>query len=89
MKMAKNSRLASIVLWVVLAIQHWNFFKIERTHAFKAGNVHAILLWVGAALMMCVNPANRTKVMLRGFGVELIERELVFTLGEVNVGKVG
>lgn len=86
--MAKNSRFTSIVLWVVLAIQHWNFFKIKRTYAFKAGNVHAILRWVGAALVMRINSADRTEKVLRGFGVELIKRELVFALYEMNIGKV-
>ena len=48
-------------------------FKIERIHTFKAPDVIAILMGIGAALMVCINTAVRAKIMLRGFGVECIE----------------
>ena len=88
MEMTNNSRPAGIVLRVVLAIQHWNFFKIKWAYTIKASNVHGILRWVGAALVVRINPADGTEVMSRGFGVELIERELVFAPREMNIGKV-
>ena len=88
MEIADNSSFSSIVLRVVLTIAYRDHREIKRAYAIKASDVHAILRWVGAALVMRVNPADGTEVMSRGFGVELIERELVFAPREMNIGKV-
>ena len=86
MEMANNGRFASIVLRVVLTITHRDHGEIKRAYTFKAGNVYAILHWFGAALMVRINPADGTEIVLRGFGVELIERELVFAPCEMKIG---
>lgn len=49
-----------------------NLVKIERTDPLKARNIDAVLLRIGTTLVMRIDAAARTEVMLRGVGVELI-----------------
>ena len=46
---------------------------IERVHIFEASNVVAVLVGIGATLMMRIDSAVGAEVMLRGHRVELIQ----------------
>jgi hypothetical protein len=46
--------------------------EIERVDAFKAPHIVPVLIWVRPTLMVCINAADRTEVMLGCHGVELI-----------------
>jgi len=48
---------------------------VERIHIFEASNVVAVLVGIGAALMMRIDSAVGAEVVLRGHRVELIQPE--------------
>lgn len=39
---------------------------------FKTTNIHSILVWICTSAMMCIDAADRAKVMLRNMGAKLI-----------------
>lgn len=59
--------------------------KVKRADAFQAGGVDAVLVGVRAALMVRVDAAFRTEVMLGLEGVELVERQRILSGDDVDV----
>ena len=49
--------------------------KVKRIDALQTSNVVAVLIWIGAALMMRVDAAYGTEVVLRGSRVEVVQLE--------------
>ena len=68
-------------------IVHRNLRKIERTDAVKARNIDAKLVRVRTPLMMGIDSADRTEIVLRCPSVELVERELVGALHHLQTIK--
>ncbi len=64
-----------------------NLQDVERVDTLKAADVVPVLRRVGAPLMMCVNAADATKVVLGGVRVELVNPELIGALGDVKSAK--
>jgi hypothetical protein len=62
------------------AVEDDDFVEIERRHAFETGDVDAELVRVRAALVMRVDAADGTEMMLGAHRVEPIGRELVLAL---------
>lgn len=71
---AEHDRLASAagVPWMIDAIEHLNFVKIEGTDAIQTRYVDTVLLGVGAALMVSVDAASGAEVVLGRPGVEFV-----------------
>jgi hypothetical protein len=45
---------------------------IKRVHPFQATNIEPVFIWARATLMMGIDTAVRTEVVLRGISIELI-----------------
>lgn len=58
--------------------------KVERADPREAGHVYAVFIRVRAALMVGVNPAYPTKIMLRRSGIELVKRQIFRTLNDLD-----
>jgi hypothetical protein len=69
---------------VLNTLIHHDFGKIKRADTFQASHVDPELMGIGSALVMGIDSANGTKIVLRGFCVELIEAQKVFSLQEPN-----
>ena len=52
---------------------------VERIHILEASNVVAVLVGIGAALMMRIDSAVGAEVVLRGHRVELIQPKNLVT----------
>jgi len=72
---------------MVNPIVHRNLREIERTDAVKARNIDAKLVRVRTPLMMGIDSADRTEIVLRCPSVELVERELVGALHHLQTIK--
>ena len=59
----------------------------ERVYTFEAADVVAIFLWIGAPLMVCVDTADTTEIVLRGAGIELIEPQDLVTPEHPEAGQ--
>src|ERR1700742_477009 len=59
------------------AVENRHLGKVEGTDAIQASDVHTILVLIGAALMMGVDPALGTEKMLRRSGVETVACQCV------------
>lgn len=62
-----------------------DFRKVEGTETFDAGDIDAELVWVRAPLVMSVDATGFAKIVFRGARVKLIERQVVFTLDELDI----
>lgn len=65
---------------MIYTIKNRHISKIERIHTLKTPDIKAILVRVGAALVVCMNAADRTKVMPGEMSIELVERKDILTL---------
>ena len=65
---------------MINAVVGWNFIDIKGIYAFQTTDVIAVLFGIRPALMMGINATDRTEVMLRGHGVELVEPQYLPTL---------
>jgi hypothetical protein len=70
------------------AIHDLNLWKIEGADALDTGDVDAELVGVRAALMMGVDAAGLAEIVFRRAGVELVERQIVFALNELDIRKL-
>ena len=69
------------------AVARGHGFEQRRIHALQASHVVAVVLRVGAAPVMRVNPAVRAEPMLCGAGVELVEPKRLLPLHHAQSGK--
>ena len=58
---------------MVNTVKHRHLAEIERIDALQAGNVIAKLVRIGAPLVMCIDAANGTEIVLGRHRVELIK----------------
>ena len=70
---------------MVNAVTHGDFIKIEGADPFEAGNIHAELIRIGPALVVRVDTAPGTEIVLRRHRVELIDAEAIFTGQNIEV----
>src|SRR5689334_6171945 len=61
------------------AVAHRHLVEIKRAHACEARKIDTILIGIGAALVMRVDAAARTKIMFGRASVELVKREMFLT----------
>ncbi len=80
---------AAGIVWVPDTVQHRHFSKIERAHAFQAGDIDAVLRLVRAALVVRVNTATRTEKMLPNARVEAVACQHILALDEAYAVKPG
>jgi hypothetical protein len=69
---------------VIYTVTRWHWPDIEWIHAFQTTNVKAIFVGMRAALMVCVYAANGTKIVLGGFGIELVELQHVLAFADFH-----
>ncbi|TVP16083.1 hypothetical protein AYI87_01240 [Shewanella sp. KCT] len=55
---------------------------IIRIHAFETSQINTILIRVRTALMMGIDAANSTEIMLRGMGIKLVHLKLLLPLND-------
>ncbi len=67
------------------AIRNDNFREVEWTDAFNARNIDTKLAWIGASLVMGVDPTGLAEIMLRCSSIELVKRQIVFALDELHL----
>ena len=56
----------------------------QRIDALKATHVVAVLLWIGAALVVGVDATARTEIVLGRVRIELVERQVFRALDDVD-----
>lgn len=61
------------------------FGKVERADPFQAGCIDAVLIRVGASLVVRVDPALRAEIMLCLPGIELIQGEKFAARNDLDV----
>ncbi|OCR25199.1 hypothetical protein AFK24_10520 [Pseudomonas syringae] len=66
------------------AVTDRDLAQVIRIDTFQATNVITVLVRIGAALMMGINPAITTEVMLRGAGIELVQLQLTLALDDMD-----
>jgi hypothetical protein len=59
-----SSRKTACVIGVVHPVENGHLGKVEWAYPVQAGNVHSILVWIGSALMVRVDPAFGAEEML-------------------------
>jgi hypothetical protein len=72
---------------VIDAIGCGYVFDEEWIDSFKAADIVAVFLGFRSTLMVRVNTAYGTKVMLCGMGIELIQRQNVLPLDNFQTGQ--
>src|SRR6476620_56466 len=79
----------SLVLGIVgrvpLAVENYDLFEVEWRHVLEAGDIHAELARVRAALVVRGDAARAAEMMLGGVRVEAVGGEIVFALGDPEV----
>jgi hypothetical protein len=66
------------------AITGGNLREVKRIDALEATDVVPVLTGVGTAPVMCVNAANRAKIVLGRMRVELVNPEILDALDDVK-----
>ena len=72
---------------MVDSIQRFHFAKLERVHSLQAGHVVTVLVRMRSTLMMRVDATDRTEVVFRGLGIELIQGENLRALQNCETGQ--
>jgi len=75
------------IRWMVDAVIGRNVRNGKRIYPLKAANVVAILLGVGAALVMSVDAAIAAEVVFGGVRVELIEPQVLGALNDADAAQ--
>jgi hypothetical protein len=79
-----SSRKTACVIGVVHPVENGHLGKVEWAYPVQAGNVHSILVWIGSALMVRVDPAFGAEEMLRRSGIEAITCQRILAPKELN-----
>ena len=66
------------------AVAHNDLCKVERTYTFEARDIDTILIWIGSALVMRIDPAYFAEIVLGGFRVKLVEGQEVLAFQEMD-----
>lgn len=74
---------------MVHAVIDGNNLEIEGGNTFEAGSIYTKLVWAGAALVEGVNPAFRAEIVLSRTGIELIQRQRIFTFEDFHAIEIG
>jgi hypothetical protein len=74
---------------MVDTIHDHNLTEHKRIHTFQTGDVIAVFGGVGATLVVGVDAAGVTEVMLRHVGVELVADQFVFALFYADLSQRG
>ena len=74
---------------VVHAVIHLDDCKIEWRYALQTSRIRAELAWIGTALVEGVNPAFRAEIVLSRAGIELIQRQRIFTFEDFHAIEIG
>jgi hypothetical protein len=74
-----------IVGRVTVAVMDYDFGEIEWRYALETGDIDAELIRVRPALVVRVNAASVTEMVLGDTGIEAIGRELVLALGDFEI----
>lgn len=61
--------------------------EIAWIYTFDIAQVYPVFIRVRAALMMCINSADRTEIVLRGLRVPLVEAQLVSAPDQFQISK--
>ena len=72
---------------MVDAVIGWNIRDCKRVNALQAANVVAVLVWVGAALMMSVDATVATEIVLCDARIELIELQVLCALEDTDAAQ--
>jgi hypothetical protein len=72
------------VIRVIHPVKNGHLGKVEWTHPIQAGNVHTVLVLIGSALMMRVDPTFGAEEMLRRSSVETVTCKCVLALQELD-----
>jgi hypothetical protein len=51
---------------VIDSIVAWHITQIKGVDALQTGNIESILMWIGTTLVVCVDAALPTKIVLGG-----------------------
>jgi hypothetical protein len=54
----------------------------------KTGNIYPVFGRVGATFVKCINAAFFTEIMFNLVGIPLIQRQQIFTFGDIQVGQL-
>jgi len=79
---AYPARKTASVIRVIQAVHDRDLREVEGTYPIQAGDVHTILVLIGSALMMRVDPAFGAEEVLRRSSVETVTCQRVLTLQE-------
>jgi hypothetical protein len=69
----------SLVRRVIYAVMPTDWFVILGVHTLYTAHVHAVLVGVGSALMVCVNSTDFAKIVFRRMGTKAVKRQCVQT----------
>jgi hypothetical protein len=69
---------------IVHPVHNLDLRKVERADPRETGHVYAVFIRVRAALMMGIDPAYPTKIMLRRSGIELVKCQIARTLNDLD-----
>lgn len=76
------------VVRVVHAVGDGHFREVERADAFQAGDIDAVLVRIGATLVVGVDAAARAEEVLRGSGVEAVAGQGVLALKDFDAARL-
>ena len=85
----RGIRLITDVFGMDGSVKHHHVVKVKRADPFQAGGIDAKLIGCGSSLMMGIYTANRTKIVFRRFGFELIKRQLIGARYDLKISELG
>ncbi len=75
----------SLIRRMIYAVVPADWLIIPWVHALNAAHVHAVFVWVRAALVMGVDPANTTEEVLCGMRSKRITRQLRCSFEDLEI----
>lgn len=62
---------------MVYAIHNRDILKFKRVNPFHTTNIETIFFWIRSSLVVCINTALRTKIVLSCHCVKLIQSQII------------
>lgn len=81
----RSSVAGSLIRRVIHAVMPADWFKVPRVHAFYATHVHAVLVWIGSALMMRIDTADFAEIVLRCVGSKTVKRQVAVAFDDPQI----
>lgn len=76
------------VVGMIYPIGYFYILEFMNIDKIKTGNIYPVFGRVGATFVKCINAAFFTEIMFRLVGIPLIQRQQIFTFGDIQVGQL-